>query len=732
MQSPTAPTIQRDNYGVPHIKASTWNDAFFQAGYAVAQDRLWQMETSRRLARGQMAEAFGPSYIASDKETLLDGYTDAELDKQLHDLSPTAQAAMENYAKGVNAYIAEATANKTLPAGYANAGFTPRPWTAEDSVAICVRLFQLFGRGGADQLRDFALLTYLRSQPGAKGKELDIFDDLEWQNDAKAIPTLPENDDPQAANPPLRVSFTRADTEAQLQQLPQLSLLELLPAIQFGEKAESKKVAMSVHAPFKTGSYCVVVGPGKSAAEEPLLLSGPQMGFTTPSIVHEMSIEAPGVQVSGIDVPGVPGVVIGMTPHVSWGLTSGVADTEDIYYFPAAATGHYFYGAEDKALDDVKFNLKVKGQPDQTVDQQRTIFGPVVLHARNTYFVKRAAYAGEEMKSYDALLGLYNANTANDVDHTIARATMSFNFFFVTPGGDFGWRYLAKMPIRATGLDPRVPVRAEPKNDWKGFLKPDQMPHAIDPKQGFLANWNNKPASWWPNYDAPIWGRIFRNETLLDQLTKPKLQEQDLEMAAWSIARTDETAKYFRPYYERVIAPAGAPNGAEAARLLRSFDGRLMDGSISAELYLVFLNSLRTEVFTKTTGNFIMRDLFQLVLQPTVVLNALEKKTKVNYLGSRSVDEVVQAAFADTLQTLTASRGSSLADWAYHAPAIAVPGQPGIPYSNRGTYIQVIQQFADPIGRNALPPGEAESGEHAFDQVPLSRAWVFKPFGFGK
>ena len=57
-----------------------------------------------------------------------------------------------------------------------------------------------------------------------------------------------------------------------------------------------------------------------------------------------------------------------------------------------------------------------------------------------------------------------------------------------------------------------VPVPADPKYDWQGFLSQDRMPHVINPKQGFLANWNNKPAAWWPNYDAPIWGRIFRNE----------------------------------------------------------------------------------------------------------------------------------------------------------------------------------------------------------------------------
>jgi len=57
-----------------------------------------------------------------------------------------------------------------------------------------------------------------------------------------------------------------------------------------------------------------------------------------------------------------------------------------------------------------------------------------------------------------------------------------------------------------------------------------------------------------------------------------------------------------------------------------------------------------------------------------------------------------------------------------------VPGEVPIPYSNRGTYIQVVELLPDgPIGRNVLPPGVAQTGPHSRDQVPLSRAWTFKP-----
>src|SRR5206468_4035804 len=128
---------------------------------------------------------------------------------------------------------------------------------------------------------------YLQSQPNAKDKALDILDDFLWENDGASIPTVPPSEDALRGNPPLRVSFTRQQTEAQLAALPKLNLFELLPALQMAERVQSTRVAERMNAPFKTGSYCVIVGPARSAIGAPLLLSGPQMGHSNAAIIHE-------------------------------------------------------------------------------------------------------------------------------------------------------------------------------------------------------------------------------------------------------------------------------------------------------------------------------------------------------------------------------------------------------------------------------------------------------------
>lgn len=727
--SHTDAPVVRDDYGVPHIQAATANEAWYWAGYTTAEDRLWQMEQSRRLAEGRMAEVFGPKFAASDVEIAKTGYTHDELDFQFQSLAPEVRIAFESYARGVTDFMAKGP----LPPQYAEFGFRPQPWTPLDTAAIAVRLFQMFGKGGAGEVRNLALLGYLESRKELKGRTLDVLDDFAWQNDPAATCTIPASDDPLAKSHPTFLPLTRAITEKHVAMLPKMGLLELLPAIRLSTHEDSRLIAEQVSAPSKWGSYAVVVSGRRSATGAPLLLSAPQMGHQKPSVLHEMSIQYPGVSVVGVDVPGVPGVIIGKTDRVAWALTSGVADTDDIFY-SKAEPGGYEYGDKKLGLQTIETTIHVEGEPDRKVAQSRTRFGPVLIANKQWIFSRRSSYWMRELKSTEAIFNLYHAKTPKAIDEATQVAPMSFNFFWATPEHT-GFRYVGAFPLRAPGLDPRFPTPGDPQYEWKGYLPPAQAPHVIDPKSGLLANWNNKPVAWWPNFDTPVWGRIFRNSSVLDALDKPILNEQDVELVAWTIARRDETWSYFKPFLDVVLhSDFGFSTGdAEAMErylatrtALDSFDGRLMDGSRGAAAYQAFFAALRSQIFLTTTGNFLSDDNFQLICQPTVMWNALRGKTRVNYLGKRTLYEVVDAAIGDATRALTTKFGPDPGSWRYAAPSIRWGDEPPVPYSNRGTMIQVID-LSTMSGRNIVPPGVAESGAHAIDQIPLARSWILKP-----
>lgn len=713
--------IPRDSYGVPHIQAPTVEQAFFEAGYATAEDRLWQMEQSRRVARGRMAEAFGPQYLKADRETLLTSYTDAELDQQYNTLSATTRSAFDNYVRGVNAYIDAAKAAGSLPPGYKENDLAPAPWTKEDSLAIAVLLMQQFGRFGAGEIRNMAVLAYLDTQPKAKDRKLDIFEDLAWENDPKAATTVAAADDPVKTRPQIFPPHNRATTEHHLSMLPKASLFELLPGVRLSERQESRRVAELRSAPFKAGSYALLVTAKKSSTGRPLLLSGPQMGFTNPSIVHETAMDCPGIRVAGMDVPGVPGVLVGATPYVAWGLTSGVADTDDVFFYPLAGKDSYRYGAETRPFERVERTLHVKGGKDENVVQLRTLDGPVVVRAASggAVFVRRPASYMCELKSLDAAFDLYGAKSADDAERAMSAATMNFNFFYATAAGDVGYHYVGRVPLRASGLDPRFPTPGDPAYEWLGMVDYAQMPHVRNPKSGIIANWNNKPAAWWPNGDSPVWGRVFRVNEVLAAADQPQLGPREVEMVPWQIARRSESFRSLGGYFRSGIQ--GGPEFLQAQA--RAYAGWAIEGSVGARLYSLWVSALRSELFVPTTGNFLDPSLFELATGPSVLLAALEKRTVVNYLQGRTPAQVSAAAWKAAL----AKMGTDPAPWGLAVDSIALPDQPSIPYRNRGTYIQMVQVGPwGAFGRNVLPPGESETGPHAFDQVPLARAWTYK------
>lgn len=720
-----AGTLTRDAFGVPRIVAPTPEAAMRLMGQAVAEDRLWQIELSRRLARGRLAAVLGPSAVASDRDTLSTGYTDEELQAQFDGLRPGVKRLWSAYADGVNAHIARAMESKSLPPGYAQHGFEPEPWTPVDSAAIAVRMAGLFGAGGRGELRNYALLSYLKTQP-CKDRYLDVFDDLAWQNDPRAIPTAAREDDPLAKSPPKFPATTRAITERHLARLPAANLLELAPAIRLSIASPSRSFAAAHGLPTTWGSYAVVVSARRSRLGVPLLMGGPEMGHSNPTVVHEVSLDAPGLQVHGMNVPGVPGVPVGMTPNMAWTLTTSVADTSDVYFNPTAGEGHYLYGAERLPLERIVRKLEIKGQGPLEVVQLRTRYGPVLLNSRigSCVYSVRTSYWKRELEGFAGLFELYGAKTLDEIGARAANIPLGFNLFAATTGGEIGWWYCGTMPMRAEGYDPRLPLPGEPAAEWPGFLRAEQMPSLREPKGGVIANWNNKPATWWPNLDTPVWGRLFRNQELLGSLPPGPLGPADLERAAWTIARRDvATQSAFLPLAQRAIDP----KLGQAARYLVGFDGWNVDGSVGARVYSEWVRAMRRELFERHVGGMLTPEAFDTALQPSMLIEALEGKTKFPFLAGRKPEEIAQAAFAKAVERLTASLGADVAGWGWNASRIAVPGEQPIPYAQRGTYLQIVELTSPPRGRNVVPPGNAEAGPHATDQAHLARSWLYKP-----
>jgi penicillin amidase len=426
------------------------------------------------------------------------------------------------------------------------------------------------------------------------------------------------------------------------------------------------------------------------------------MGFTVPSIIHEVSLHAPGLDVAGMTVPGVPGVMVGATPTAAWGLTTGVADTEDIYLLNLKDKENWSEGA----IRNVPFTIPVKGAEAKVVERRDTDFGQIVFEvgAKKVGFARKRAYEGRELQSYEAVVGLWQVKDRKGFDKTTARSTMNFNCFVALKNGDIGWRYLGEVPRRPAGYDPRFPLPPVRRAEWDGFIPFEQMPNAWNPKRGYLANWNNKPAAWWPNLDTPAWGEAFRNRLLLAQLEAKKLSPDSLQQAVVGMATMAETYPAFAPVLKGTI--------------LENWNGSYRDNPKLGLVFSRFIGTLREELFLGVTGNLGSPDNFALVAQPDVMLRALRGETSYDYLQGRTATRIVSTAL---------DRAVALAGDNVFVPATlpVLSDIKPIPWRNRGTYIQIVE--VGKMGMNVVTPGVAATGGHSSDQTDLARTLGFKP-----
>lgn len=734
--------ITRDRYGVPTVQANTLYGLMYGNGYALAEDRLWQMELYRRQARGEMAEIMGTRAVEQDKAARTEGYTEAELQAQIDRLPAELREALDAFAAGISAWMQEAQRAGKLPKQYSEHGIEPRPWRPTDTVAIGVMMLRRFGGVmSAGDLRNYALYQFLK----ARNKDLAPVwaNDLLWLQDPTSPTTVPAEEDSRKAHrrDPRQ---TLQQMRAHLELLPEVSLNVLLPALRIATGEAQIEFAREYGLYTQFGSYAILVSPQKSATGMPMLVGAPQMGFTVPHIAAEVHLKGAGINARGMTFPGVPGVLIGTSEHLAWTFTSGVADLADAFILKLDPQNpeRYWYKGTWRTMEKRTETIRVKGADPVQLTVYRCVYGPVVgIDTRNhTAVALKLSYWGSELEVFRAYYGFLQARTVSDFERAAAHIPASFNAFCATRTGDIAYFYCGRVPIRPEGTDPRLPLIGTGEYDWRGIMPFSQMPRVINPKQGYIANWNNKPAVWWENADTPVWGMISRVYRLNDLLrSKSRVTVDDLKAYIRDIAEYDEDAGKLLPIMLRVVKRnerAMTDELRAAVRLLEAWDCYEREGSAAKALWDAWLDATRTRVFADDLGNFFSPDLFRLAIQPSYIAYALLGKQapvprQYDYFNGKKPEEVLTIALADALTQLKRRFGGGMELWRHEVPRMGWGNAlPGVPYTDRGSFIQIIQFGERVFGETVLPPGQSENpaSPHFSDQRDFASWWFFKPF----
>jgi penicillin G amidase len=628
-QSPELVTILRDRWGVPHIFTDgrdAADRAAYANGYAQAEDRLFEMDVLRRAGTGRLAETLGAGYLLMDEVVRRDGFTAAERAGFFRRLAKRDRRALEAYRDGVNAFIAEATAEpQRLPVEFG--GVAPAPWTIDDSVAVAVLELLVEGANGGQEVVEADLLLDLLARfPDAEAR--GIFDDLHWIDEAAAPTTIAAADAPALhANRDRIARFAPA----------QLDLV-------VGHAASIRRAAASLrqehdlmgglgaHPPFPLGlrrhaSNAIVVSPAFSATGHPILLGGPQTGLDAPSFFWEVGFHDGDYEAEGVIAPAGPGVLIGRGRHFGMTLTSGIDDTVDTYveFLDPADPGRYRFRGRWKRFQRRTETFAVSGQVPVTLEVLRSVHGPVFLLDRDggVAFSRRAAFRGHELESAAAVLNLGRVRNLRDFRRLADRMAMSFNLHYADDAGNIAYFHRGALPRRPAETDPRLPLDGRGTMEWRGIDPPRKLPAVVNPRRGFIANWNNKPVPGWSaGEQRELWGVADRVQGLGDALEAAhargtKLSVDDVKGLMRHAALSDVFAVRIVPFLEDAVATqATAPEDAplrEAVARVRAWvdagaslaavpDGHGVVPDPGAAIYTAFRTAAQSAVFDDELG----------------------------------------------------------------------------------------------------------------------------------
>lgn len=588
--------IVRDAFGVAHIYANSTDDLFFAQGYTHAQERFWQMEFQRRTAAGRLSEIFGETTLETDRYLRHFGFIEST-EGAYALLDPETKQAIDAYARGVNAYIANRRpAQLGLEFAFLGLQGTEweiEPWTPIDSMSWAYMM--IFDQGGRPN-QDLQVANMI----GAMGVER--FNDLRppFRDDR---PTIINSSD---------IDFLSETSDAPLSALTDAELSYLLDLSQVVATGQDLPPLLAeIMTPYGAGSNSFAISGERTDTGDPILANDPHMGVRMPALWYEVGMHC--VQKSadcpyefrGFSLPGVPGILIGHNDRIAWGLTNAAFDAEDVFIerINPENPNQYEVNGEWVDMEIRREEIVVNGwdKPD-VIFVRKTRNGVVASDSLVTASRFGATDEGTEPFALSfAWTGLEPVQTFRAVqmiirsqnwDDFLAAAEYfeagKQNLLYADVDGNIGYIMPGKVPVRAGG-DGSIPVPGW--NDdyiWTGFIPFEDAPRVLNPEQGFIVTANHPQvrAEDYPYLIARFQDQGQRAQRINDMI----LSDADrINLEDAQAIQTDNgsvSALEVIPYLRQLTIED--PTVAAARDRLVGWGGQMHQDSAEAALYNLF------------------------------------------------------------------------------------------------------------------------------------------------
>jgi penicillin amidase len=536
--------VIRDRWGVPHIYAKNMHDLFFAQGFVHAQDRLWQMELNRRTARGRLSELFGELALDTDRTTRTFGFHRlGEADWE--NTSGAMREVILAYTEGVNAFIDSPKTN--LPLEFSLLRHKPEPWEPLDSTSFARVMIWQLSHAWSSEITRAQLIEAVGEERAA---EFEI---------------LYPDTNPEAC--PSGIEFNRLDPGGMLQGAKG-------PYLQRG-----------------LGSNGWAVSGAKTTTGTPYLCNDMHLPVSLPALWYQMHLVGAGFNVTGASLPGVPLILVGHNASIAWGMTLAFTDCEDLFIERINPTDpkRYQVGGKWAEGDLIRESIEVKGRSEPHVEEVLiTRHGPIISDVVG-YQKEQIAVNSMALRpspAFSAWLSLNQASGWDDfVDAMRLIEAPQLGVVYGDVDGNIGNWVTGKVPVRDKG-DGTVPVPGwTGEYEWIGEVPFEEMPHALNPRRGFLITCNNKPISdGYAHFLGHVWMNGYRARRLEDLFQgDAKLSQDDFvhaQMDTFCIPGL-ELVEQLKDHQSE------DPGVQTALEQLQSWDGELGTDSVGGTVYEV-------------------------------------------------------------------------------------------------------------------------------------------------
>ncbi len=572
--------IERDGQGIPTIVAAHARDAYFGLGVVHAQDRLWQLETHRRIGAGRMAEVFGEPALEADRFLRALGVRRAAA-QQWQQLPAASRDVVQAYTDGINAVIAQG--GQVRPPEHLLLGLRPEPWEPVDSLAWAIMMaWDLGGNWSTELLR----LRLALQMP------VDRINAL--------LPPYPGE-----------APLATADYAALFRGLK----------LDAGDRATAWQSLPDMAPPSGVegvGSNNWVLAGSRTTTGKPLLANDPHLKLSTPALWYFARLKAPGLEVAGATMPGLPLVVLGQNKRIAWGFTNTGPDVQDLYIeqLDPGEPGQYRTPQGWARFEVAQEVIRVKGKPDVPFTFRRSRHGPVISDAgtvpdvlgprdRPLYVLAlRWTALDADSDVVGTSLALQSAGSVSAFLQAVGTLVAPMqNMVVADDQGSIGVVSPGRVPIRKPDNDLKGLVPApgwDARYDWDGWVPQQETPRERDPERGFIATANQRvTAPGYPHFITSEWALPYRQQRI-EQVLQSKPRHSIDDLAALQADVKSLAVARLLPWLQK--AQSSHPLAQQALAALQGFDGTMAADRAAPLIFWAWQRQLAQAVFMDDTG----------------------------------------------------------------------------------------------------------------------------------